>query len=114
MLFTMVFFTIIFMQLLHSVNCKTNNSIFEKNLFDNKTFNFCFILTLAINLAVAVVPPMYALFGLEFLNFSQWLVVIIASVLIVPTCELFKAILNKNPSIYIKRHKIKKEKVRAK
>ncbi len=111
---TMVFFTIIFMQLLHSVNCKTNNSIFEKNLFDNKTFNFCFILTLAINLAVAVVPPMYALFGLEFLNFSQWLVVIIASVLIVPTCELFKAILNKNPSIYIKRHKIKKEKVRAK
>ncbi len=108
---TMVFFTIIFMQLLHSVNCKTNNSIFEKNLFDNKTFNLCFLLTLALNLAVAVIPPMYALFGLEFLNFSQWLVVIIASIIIIPTCELFKAILNP-PSTYIKKSKVKKQKIK--
>lgn len=93
---TMVFFTIIFMQLLHSINCKTNNSIFEKNLVDNKTFNLCFLITLVINLLVACVPFMYKVFGLEFLNFSQWLVVIIASVLIIPTCELFKAILGDN------------------
>ena len=32
---TMVFFTIIFMQLLHSINCKSNNSIFEINIFNN-------------------------------------------------------------------------------
>ncbi len=108
---TMVFFTIIFMQLLHSINCKTNNSLFEKNLFDNKTFNLCFLLTLALNLLVAVVPPMYKLFGLEFLNFSQWLVVIIASVLIIPSCELFKAILNKEPKReYVKQPKAKKQK----
>ena len=81
------------MQLLHSVNCKTNNSIFEKNLLDNKTFNICFLITLALNLAVACVPFMYTLFGLEFLNLSQWVVVIIASILIIPCCELFKAIL---------------------
>lgn len=93
---TMVFFTIIFMQLLHSVNCKTNNSIFEKNLFDNKTFNLCFLITLAINLLVACVPFMYTLFNLEFLNLSQWVVIVIASILIIPTCELMKAILNKN------------------
>jgi len=91
---TMVFFTIIFMQLLHSVNCKTNESIFEKNLVDNKTFNICFLITLSINLLVACVPFMYTLFNLEFLNFSQWFVVIIASVLIIPTCELMKTILN--------------------
>ena len=94
---TMVFFTIIFMQLLHSVNCKTNNSLFEKNLFDNKTFNLCFLLTLGLNLMVAIIPPMYKLFGLEFLNFSQWLIVAIASIIIIPACELFKAILNKEP-----------------
>jgi len=91
---SMVFFTIIFMQLLHSINCKTNNSIFEKNLFDNKTFNLCFTITLVINLIVACVPFMYTLFGLQFLNFSQWLVVIIASILIIPACELMKAILS--------------------
>ncbi len=93
---TMVFFTIIFMQLLHSLNCKTNNSILEKNLIDNKTFNVCFLITLAINLIVACVPFMYTLFNLEFLNFSQWIIVVIASILIVPACELMKAILNKD------------------
>ena len=90
---TMVFFTIIFMQLLHSVNCKTNNSIFTKNLFDNRTFNICFVITLLINLCVACIPFMYPLFGLEFLNFSQWIVIIIASIIIIPTCELFKLVL---------------------
>lgn len=90
---TMVFFTIIFMQLLHSVNCKTNNSLFDKNLVDNKTFNICFLLTLAINLVVACVPFMYYLFGLEFLNLSQWIMVIIASISIIPLCEVFKLIL---------------------
>jgi len=91
---TMVFFTIIFMQLLHSINCKTNNSIFEKKLFDNKTFNICFLITLVINLIVACVPFMYVLFNLQFLNFSQWFVVIIASIIIIPACELMKAILS--------------------
>lgn len=91
---TMVFFTIIFMQLLHSINCKTNNSVFEKNLFDNKTFNICFLITLAINLMVSTVPIMYKIFNLEFLNFSQWIMVGISSVLIIPSCELIKAILS--------------------
>ena len=90
---SMVFFTIIFMQLLHSINCKTNSSIFEKNLVDNKAFNICFLITLAINLIVSCVPFMYPLFGLEFLNISQWIVVIIASIIIIPLCELFKLIL---------------------
>ena len=93
---TMVFFTIIFMQLFHSLNCKTNNSILEKNLIDNKTFNICFLITFAINLIVACVPFMYTLFNLQFLNFSQWVVVSIASILIIPTCELIKAILSKD------------------
>jgi len=100
---TMVFFTMVFMQLLHSVNCKTNNSIFEKDLIDNKTFNICFILTLVLGLVVACVPFMYKLFNLEFLNLSQWIIVMIASIIIIPSCELIKAILLKeNKNIKIK------------
>lgn len=104
---TMVFFTIIFMQLLHSVNCKTNNSIFTKNLFDNRTFNICFVVTLLINLCVACIPFMYQLFGLEFLNFSQWIVVIIASIIIIPTCELFKLVLPDRSRTFKIRRKLK-------
>ena len=91
---TMVFFTMIFMQLLHSVNCKTNNSIFERNLIDNKSFNVCFVLTFVLGVVVACVPFLGKLFGLEMLNLSQWITVAIASIIIIPLCELFKAILN--------------------
>ena len=90
---TMVFFTIIFMQTLHSINCKTNNNLRRKNLFDNKVFNFCFALTMLINLSVACLPFMYKLFGLKFLNFSQWVIVVIGSIIIIPACELIKTIL---------------------
>ncbi len=91
---TMVFFTMVFMQLLHSVNCKTNGSIFEKNLFDNKTFNMCFIITFVLGVFVACCPFMYKLFNLELLNCSQWIMIVIASVLIIPLCELFKIFIN--------------------
>lgn len=105
---SMVFFTIIFMQLLHSLNCKTNGSLFEKKLFDNKTFNICFLITLGLNLLVACVPFMYTIFNLEFLNLSQWIVVIIASVLIIPTCELMKAILSTDKNFIKKSKKLAK------
>lgn len=107
---TMVFFTIIFMQLLHSVNCKTNGSLFDKKLFDNKTFNICFLITLGFNLFVACVPFMYRLFGMEFLNLSQWIMIIIAAVSILPLCEMMKLILDKTPNKkrkYYKKQKIK-------
>ncbi len=104
---TMVFFTIIFMQLLHSINCKSHNTIFDKSLYKNKTFILCFIITLILNLSVAILPFMYTLFDLEFLNFSQWIMIIIASVLIIPTCELMKAILSKEKILEKEDKKIK-------
>lgn len=91
---TMTFFTIVFMQLIHSINVKTNQSILGKNLFDNKIFNVCFIVSLVISLLVAVCPICYVVFRLEFLTLSQWISVILASVSIVPACEVVKLFLN--------------------
>ncbi|MBR1987970.1 MAG: cation-translocating P-type ATPase [Clostridia bacterium] len=106
---TMAFFTIIFMQLLHSVNCKSNSSIIKKDIFNNKTFNICFLITLLLNLLVAVLPVMYTIFGLVRLNASQWVVVIIASIIIIPMCELLKAILSKDEDRVNKKNKIKQK-----
>ena len=91
---TMVFFVIVFMQLLHSINCKTNQSILGKNLFDNKTFNFCFILSFGISMLVAICPIFYTIFNLEFLTIHQWIMVALASFSIIPTCEIVKLFLN--------------------
>ena len=87
---TMVFFTIIWLQLLHSLNCKSSQSILGKPIWNNKTYNICFILTALINLLVCVCPVFYTIFNLEVLNFSQWLWIIIASISIIPLCEIVK------------------------
>lgn len=87
---TMVFFTIIFMQLLHSVNAKSNKSIFDRKLLDNKTFNLCFLIILLLNFIVCVLPFSYTLFSMSKLNLQQWIFVIIASFSIIPLCEIVK------------------------
>jgi len=99
---TMTFFVIVFMQLLHSINCKTNQSILGKNLTDNKTFNICFVLSLGISLIVAICPIFYTIFNLTYLNSHQWIMVVIASISIIPLCEVVKLFLNyrKNNKYY--------------
>lgn len=107
---TMTFFVIVFMQLLHSVNCKTNQSILGKNLTDNKTFNICFVVSFVISLLVAICPVFYTIFNLEFLNIHQWIMVAIASVSIIPLCEVVKLFLNyrnNNNHLFNKTFKIK-------
>lgn len=96
---TMVFFTIIWLQLLHSVNCKSNQSIIGKNIFDNKTFNICFIITFAVNILVCCLPLCYMIFNLEALNFSQWLFVALSAISIIPACEIVKLFINSNWSL---------------
>lgn len=89
---TMVFFTIIFMQLLHSINCKTTGSIFDTKLLNNKTFNICFIATLLIDLSVAFIPFMRVMLGIADLNFCQWVIVAVACLLVIPLVEFTKLI----------------------
>lgn len=102
----MTFFVIVFMQLLHSVNCKTNQSILGKNLLDNKTFNVCFVVSFGISLLVAICPAFYTIFKLEFLNVHQWVMVAIASISIIPLCEVVKLFLNyRKNNRYVFNHK---------
>ena len=91
---TMVFFTIAWMQLFHSINCKTNQSIIGKKLTDNKTFNICFLVTALFNLLICILPVSYTIFGLSYLNFSQWLWIAISSISIIPLCEIVKLFVN--------------------
>lgn len=96
---TMVFFTIAWMQLFHSINCKTNQSILTKNLLDNKTFNICFLITLVFNLLICLLPISYTIFGLSYLNIHQWLWIAISSVSIIPLCEIVKLFTNSNNKV---------------
>ncbi|MGN1208630.1 MAG: cation-translocating P-type ATPase, partial [Christensenellales bacterium] len=87
---TMVFMTISIMQLIHSINCKSEKSIFKINIFNNKVFNICFVATTLINLSVFTLPFFREIFNVAPLNLIQWIVVIACSISIIPLVELGK------------------------
>lgn len=91
---TMAFYTICYMQWLHSLNCKTEKSLFEGHIFKDKVFNISFFITLLINIIVSL-PGIRNLFSLASLNFGQWITVIIASLLVIPLVEASKLVVNK-------------------
>ena len=91
---TMVFMVISFMQLFHSINCKTNKSIFDINIFNNKTFNLSFIAIMILNISVFTLPIFKNLFNVASLNVNQWIMVIICSLAIIPLVEISKLIIN--------------------
>ena len=91
---TMAFYTICYMQWLHSLNCKTEKSLFEGHIFKDKVFNISFFITLLINIIVSL-PGIRNLFSLASLNFGQWITVIIASLLVIPLVEASKLVINK-------------------
>lgn len=90
---TMSFLTICFMQIIHAVNCKTEKSIFSINIFKNKFFNFSFVLLFTMILGAYFVPFFAGLFDLVILNQTQWLLVALTSISIIPLVELGKLII---------------------
>ena len=87
----MAYITLGLLQLVHAFNCKSlTGSIFSKQLFGNKFFNWA-VLTSALLLAATIfIPQFNSLFHVTPLNLSQWLVVICASLSLVIIVELVK------------------------
>ena len=88
---TMCFFTFSIMQINHSINMKTSQSIFKTNLIDNKYFNFSFIFCISLNLILAF-TPIGLMFSLVKLSLVQWIIVLIASLSIIPFVEIQKLV----------------------
>ena len=87
---TMSFLTICLMQIIHSVNCKTEKSIFKINILKNKAFNLSFVILLLLILSVYFIPFLASIFGLVQISFTCWFVVIATSLSIIPLVELGK------------------------
>ena len=69
---------------------KSNKSIFDIKLFENKIFNICFLITIILNISIACMPFCYRLFDLTHLAINQWIIVSICSIAIIPLVELVK------------------------
>ena len=90
---TMAFATLGLIQLFHACNVKSvYQSVFKVGLFRNKTFNWAIPVAFVLLMATIVVPGFNNLFHVSYLSLTQWLAVIVGSLLIVVLVELVKAI----------------------
>ncbi|SUN47105.1 cation transporting ATPase [Streptococcus equi subsp. equi] len=90
---TMAYVTLGLIQLVHAYNVKSvYQSIFTVGLFKNKLFNYSIPVAFVALMATVVVPGFNKFFHVTHLTLTQWLVVIVGSLLMVALVELVKAI----------------------
>ena len=90
---TMAFATLGLIQLVHAYNVKSvYQSIFTVGLFKNRLFNWSIPLAFLILMATIVIPGFNQFFYVSHLSSTQWLVVVIGSLLMFVIVEIVKAI----------------------
>ena len=90
---TMAFATLTFCQLFHAVDVRSEReSIFKIGVFTNPAMNKAFLVGMALQLAVLLIPFLQPIFSVCSLTALEWLCVIVLSVLPVIISEIEKAI----------------------
>ena len=90
---TICFIYLCFVQLFHAFNLKNpNQSLFKGNPFDNKTLNWCFLLSAGLTVIVLLVPiaPIQMAFGVTLISWWHWLIALGLALLVIPYFELIK------------------------
>lgn len=70
---TMAFISLSMLELVHSFNIRSENSIFEIGIFKNKYLNIAFIAGAILQIAVVVIKPIAKIFDVVPLNTTQWI-----------------------------------------
>lgn len=90
---TMAFATLGLIQLVHAFNVKSvYQSIFTVGAFKNRTFNWAIPVAFLLLMVTIVVPGFNDLFHVSHLSVTQWLAVVIGSLLMVVLTEIVKAV----------------------
>ncbi len=87
---TMAFLCMGLLELVHSFNIKSEQSIFKIGILENKFLIGSFIVGTIVQIAVVLIPALAEIFKLVPLNQMQWMITIIISLLPIPIMELQK------------------------
>lgn len=87
---TMAFLSMGLLELVHSFNIKSEQSIFKIGILENKFLIGSFILGTLIQISVVLIPTLAEIFKLVPLNQTQWLMTLVISLLPIPIIELQK------------------------
>ena len=91
---TMAFATLSMVQIFHSFNMKTQQSLIKADFKSNKFMNFTSVLVLFISVFL-VLTPAGAVFGLTTLKLGQFLLSLLLAVIIIPISEVKKFVMVK-------------------
>ncbi len=95
---TMAFATLTFCQLFHAFDVRSETqSIARIGLLTNPAMNKAFLVGMALQLSVLLVPPLMAVFQVCALNATEWLVVLALSLTPLVVCEIEKAVRRSAP-----------------
>ena len=89
---TMAFVSLGLLELVHSFNIKTDESIFKTGILDNKYLIGSFFAGTLLQIIVVIIPYLSHIFDLVSLNSFQWVVTILISFLPIIIIELQKKI----------------------
>lgn len=89
---TMAFLTLGILELVHSFNIKSEESIFKIGVLENKYLVGALILGVILQVIVVVVSPLAQVFSLVPLTGMQWLYTILIAVAPIPIVEIQKAV----------------------
>ena len=89
---TMAFVAMGLLELVHSFNIKSEQSIFKVGNFENKFLIGSFILGLFVQTIVVVIPTFAEVFKLVPLNQAQWLITLCIAILPIPIVEIQKKV----------------------
>ena len=90
---TMAFAVLSISQLVHAFNMRTDKSIFKIHIFSNKYLCIAFIIGVAMQAAVIMIPFLAGVFDVTALNLEQWGIVAVLSFIPVLFVEFEKKIL---------------------
>ena len=77
---TMAFISLSMLELVHSFNIRSENSIFEIGVFKNKYLNIAFLAGAILQIAVVIIEPIAKIFDVVPLTLTQWLFTLAVSI----------------------------------
>ena len=88
----MAFLSLGILELVHSLNIKSEESIFKKGIFENRYLVGALILGVILQVGVVAIEPLAQIFNLVPLTKAQWLCTILISIAPIPIMEIQKAV----------------------
>jgi len=92
---TIVFVTMVLMEMVNSYNSRSDNSLFKINPFANSKLNLAVAFSVLLTIMIVQVPYLSSIFGTTPLVVKEWLMVVTLSLSALVMAEIAKLVLNK-------------------